>query len=589
MPSPPGVQPGEQYASVTGLIYVFNLIVGTGCLTLPAAFAAAGWALSAGGILLLAIVSYMTTTWVVECMACANAINHWRRMKQLKKVFFASSPDQLHFQHQHHQHHLQHISPPPSPSTDTTLLQSFCTLNPTTASTSPATCVTTTPMPSDGENDPVTSMTSSVGRGQVADELVNRTLENAEAEADQRSTDTSEDQEEHEEELPLISDGVIERTVGEYYAIQECIEMGQMAKLFYPKVWDKVFYLVLCIYLYGDLAIYEAAVAKSLRDIICNYRPENCSKEPVDLDPCFTDSDLTRLDMYRMCTMIFIAVMGPFVFFNLTKTKYMQILTTITRWLAMGTMIAWAIVILGEGKGDGHPTPADFTKLPQLIGVCVYSFMCHHSLPSLITPINEKKSILKLLAADYLLILLFYYLLAFTGVFAFKHLEDLYTLNFQPDPCYRDKTPGVVYGLQIFLLMFPVFTLSTNFPIIAITLRNNLKGLFLRETRRYSFFTSRCLFPLLSIIPPTLVGLITSNVEFLVGITGAYAGSVIQYVVPATLVYYARKMTLQHIGMGVKNPFSSPLQHSIFLIVICGWAILCWIFVSIYLFGEYKS
>ncbi|MPC76903.1 Transmembrane protein 104 [Portunus trituberculatus] len=128
---------------------------------------------------------------------------------------------------------------------------------------------------------------------------------------------------------------------------------------------------------------------------------------------------------------------------------------------------------------------------------------------------------------------------------------------------------------QVFLLMFPVFTLSTNFPIIAITLRNNLKSLCLRENRRYSFFTSRCLFPLLAIIPPTLVGLATSDVEILVGITGAYAGSFIQYIVPATLVYYARKMTLQHIGMGVKNPFSAPLQHSAWIVVICLWAALC--------------
>lgn len=33
------------------------------------------------------------------------------------------------------------------------------------------------------------------------------------------------------------TDGVIERTVGEYYAIQEQIEMGQMAKLFYSTGW----------------------------------------------------------------------------------------------------------------------------------------------------------------------------------------------------------------------------------------------------------------------------------------------------------------------------------------------------------------
>lgn len=77
-------------------------------------------------------------------------------------------------------------------------------------------------------------------------------------------------------------------------------------------------------------------------------------------------------------------------------------------------------------------------------------------------------------------------------------------------------------------MLFPVFTLSTNFPIIAITLRNNLKGLCLREGRRYSFFTTRCLFPILAILPPTVVGLLTSDVEILVGITGAYAGSFIQ-------------------------------------------------------------
>lgn len=61
----------------------------------------------------------------------------------------------------------------------------------------------------------------------------------------------------------------------------------------------------------------------------------------------------------------------------------------------MGIMIAWAIVLLAEKKGDGHPPTADITKLPQLFGVCVYSFMCHHSLPALITPISEKRSILK--------------------------------------------------------------------------------------------------------------------------------------------------------------------------------------------------
>jgi len=34
----------------------------------------------------------------------------------------------------------------------------------------------------------------------------------------------------------------------------------------------------------------------------------------------------------------------------------------------------------------------------------------------------------------------------------------------------------------------------------------------------------------------------TNSLEFLVGITGSYAGAGIQYIVPAALVYYARKV-----------------------------------------------
>lgn len=64
---------------------MFNLIVGTGALTLPAVFAKAGWLLGTVFIAMLAFVSYMTVTFVIETMACANAVIHWRRLQFLKR------------------------------------------------------------------------------------------------------------------------------------------------------------------------------------------------------------------------------------------------------------------------------------------------------------------------------------------------------------------------------------------------------------------------------------------------------------------------------------------------------------------------
>ena len=71
-----------QYSPITGLIYIFNLIVGTGALTLPAAFHDAGWLLSIIIIVLLAFMSYLTATFVVEAMASANALVHHRKLQR---------------------------------------------------------------------------------------------------------------------------------------------------------------------------------------------------------------------------------------------------------------------------------------------------------------------------------------------------------------------------------------------------------------------------------------------------------------------------------------------------------------------------
>lgn len=68
-----------------GLIYVFNLIVGTGALTLPAAFARAGWGLSTISLVFLAFMSFMNATFVIETMACANAVYKWKRLQAIKR------------------------------------------------------------------------------------------------------------------------------------------------------------------------------------------------------------------------------------------------------------------------------------------------------------------------------------------------------------------------------------------------------------------------------------------------------------------------------------------------------------------------
>ncbi|XP_020384544.1 transmembrane protein 104 isoform X1 [Rhincodon typus] len=487
---PDGItETGELYSPYVGLVYMFNLIVGTGALTMPQAFAVAGWGVSLALIIFLAFMSYMTTTFVIEAMAAANAHLRWKRRER------------------------QRIVDDSDPSSDSY----------------------------DEDED--------------------------------KNIIPIRDGYERSETRPILS---VQRTsMYDAFDIVERVEMGQMASMFFNKVGVNMFYICIIIYLYGDLAIYAAAVPYSLTEVVCGN--QSCSAgskvKHNDTDPCW--GSVRRIDAYRIFLTAFSLLLGPFTFFNVQKTKYLQIITSLMRWIAFIIMIILALIRIGKGTGEGHPPIANFSGIPTLFGVCVYSFMCQHSLPSLITPISKKKHMNKLVLVDYVLILAFYSLLSFTAIFCFSNLKDMYTLNFTSN-CNVINVPFIRY----FLGLFPVFTISTNFPIIAVTLRNNWKTVFHREGGMYPWLIDRIIFPLITIIPPILVAFCTHDLETLVGITGSYAGTGIQYVIPACLAYFSRKDIELVFGNDVRNKHRSPFKHIFWIFFVLVWSLSCFIFVT---------
>ncbi|VDD75393.1 unnamed protein product [Mesocestoides corti] len=309
---------------------------------------------------------------------------------------------------------------------------------------------------------------------------------------------------------------------------------------------------------------------------------------------------------------IFACSLGPFFFCNVTKTRWLQIGTTIARWVSIILMSSIAIARIIEfpevPRLDHHQLPtymsllntpvrpnppiANFAKLPSAFGVCVYSFMCHHSLPGIITPISNKRRLfVTIMLPVYLIIFACYLLLSGTAVAAFDYIHDLYTLNFVPtsDPSLR---PGWLLLLaDYFLALYPVFALSSSFPVIGTTLTNNLRSLFLLlPSARRGRLVVRWGVPFLALVPPILFSMAVNDVGELVGITGAFGGSGIMYIFPGVLVFYARKALMIKVqsltlndesvagdqpGVIVVNPYRSPFSHSLWLILVILWAISC--------------
>ncbi|KAG8221892.1 hypothetical protein J437_LFUL006710 [Ladona fulva] len=520
-----------------GLAYIFNLIVGTGALTLPAAFSRAGWLLAACVIVILAFISYVTVTFVVEAMASANAVLQRKRFQERNHAIQASG-----------------IEDDGHESEDTPLV-----------------CQGLVPLSF------LALQFFSVCSNSVTEFCL--IID---------SSDHTRDQLVHQCD------------------ITEKIEMGQMASLFLSKGGRTLFYLCIIVYLYGDLSIYCAAVAQSIADVTCSYIPEDstCNTTLPETALCWEGLQFTRKDAYRIFLGVFLTVIGPFAFFNVQKTKYLQILSSLMRWLAyiakrnvssFSVMTGYALreIIMQRNVQDVvYPPAASFTGIPALFGACVYSFMCHHSIPALVTPIADKSRLAWGFALDYIMITTFYLLLALTGVFAFfPNLHDLYTLDFwQPRGCIpRPGIPPPAIGY--FLALFPVFTLSASFPVVAVTLRGNLEALILPpkpsppapNEADVSRLARKLLVPLIAVAPPGIVAFATEDLGTLVGVTGSFAGAGVQYVLPVVLVSAARKELLR-LNNGEKVPkhrFSSPFSGKAWVAFVLVWSLACILIVSI--------
>ncbi|CAH0546275.1 unnamed protein product [Brassicogethes aeneus] len=463
----------DQYPPLVGLIYVFNIIVGTGALTLPAAFQGAGWLFSSILLILLAFVSFMTVTFVIESVALANATIQWRKIQS---------------------HKIDESEVPIDSSSE------------------------------EGDSTERTAILNSTRRKR-------------------------------------------------FFNLNSKVELGEIASLYLNKYGHMLFFLSLCIYLFGDLTIYAAASGKTIVNLSCNSENDT---EDYSLK-CWEGYNVTRMDMYRVFVFLFALLVGPFTYFNIQKTKYLQMFTITIRWCAFIIMVTMAIVKLVRDGPQGHPKLINLAEVPALAGSSVYSFMCHHSLPGLIAPISNKVNLYKKIALDFTLICSFYLLLSLTGSFAFKNLDDLYSFNF----IQSDNSNFSMKIIGFFLVSFPLFPMSTSFPIIAITLQSNLKHLVLgHSVENGNIFINRLIFPTLAVVPPVIVALCTHNLKRLVEITGTYAGVIVQYIIPAALVFYARRQCFRDFGYN-KHKYASPFRNKFWLLFIICWAIVCIIFVTV--------
>jgi len=370
-----------------------------------------------------------------------------------------------------------------------------------------------------------------------------------------------------EDGLPLKVKG--QDSLESDFEIEIKTEVGEMAKLFLGDIGYKLFYVVLILYLFGDLSIYSVTVPQSLASVTGGFWG-------------MTDEGIYYL--YLSLFGVFVAIMCQF---NFQKTKYLQICTLLFRNSAFFIMIILCLIFIAQGKGAklSEVKMFDITEFGSTWSVLIYAFMMHHSLPSIITPIENKSRVNLLIGMDLVMVFSCYALICVSSLFAFgaiknpvcvpNNIHTFIPCAIQPLLIFNFSSYNVKF-IAVFLNLFPVFTLSTNYILICMTLRNNVMKIVTWKAKTANPAIRQAIFSLIISVVPIGVGFVTRNIDLLVSVTGSYCGLGIMLIMPVLISYFSNKVLYKQYRVvnRKRSPFAHPAIYIIIIMISIGGLII---------------
>ena len=404
-----------------------------------------------------------------------------------------------------------------------------------------------------------------------------------------------------------------------FFSLSERIELNEMVEMLFKDASKEgkrskmnlavMIFLnaSLIIYLTGTMATYSALIASTFKSLI-------------------TDR-IGGVDSYYIFIAITVCIGAPLSFGNFQNTKYIQIVICAARFSVYTIMVVTTAVYFFQGdRENDNDRPKDFdtyyvnfSGISSLYGNIVFTFMTHHSLPGLLSPIRPERHIKRVLAYSLMFCCTAYIILCSFGMLAFWNapITDKDRCGDNSEPCRIMETYNLNFSsyhlkwIGYYIEGYPLLMLML-FPLVAITLRNNTREFvaFLKRSfggegdvetlsealllgpedrattlamggRRSNFSSENMIYTASAILPAVAVATAFENVQDITHYTGAFAGLMVMFVTPSVLLLRARnvlrKERIVDDDFELKSPFHS--DYWVYFVLLVAFA--CFTFTTV--------
>lgn len=341
------------------------------------------------------------------------------------------------------------------------------------------------------------------------------------------------------------------------------LEINELCEIFLGKRGKLLFTLLIVVYMTGSLWSYGTVFA-------------NAFKTTLQLG---TNS-------YYFFLAVFSAVVVPASLLEFSEQVTVQVVLSIFRVVMVLAMVITTMMAASSGSNDFHldesaPSPSvlervEWQNLYMLTPIAAYSYIFHHSVPSLEYPVADKLSCVRLFATAVSIAMLLYILVgAAVSAYFGDYTQTSSNLNWSVYAGHNGSSPaGRV--VAFFVVLFPALDVASAFPLNAYTLGNTvMTTVFAEEIKSHSHTASHLRQKLLfcrgaAAVLPLLGAAIEHDLSVVTRYTGL-AAFLLAFVFPPVLAYYSR-LRMQELNIEDKSIHSTILTSTPFqaLLLISG-------------------
>ncbi|KAL4470121.1 hypothetical protein ABPG72_016658 [Tetrahymena utriculariae] len=322
----------------------------------------------------------------------------------------------------------------------------------------------------------------------------------------------------------------------ESFLLQEPIEYSQMGLEIYGKIGQGITATGLVVYLIGVLSSKTIMIGNIL------------SKTFKDVS--FLNSTYPWMISFLACSIIF-------SFSNVQKTKTLQNVIVVVRFLTIAALLIGSFQVAGKTSfhnlNENH-IYFDFNNFSSFFSDLQFALLMHHAIPSMFYSIENQKNIKKVSCAAFGIGSLSIVLLSIFGVMAFGKCLDAEKGHDNSECAGQGYATGSSYFNSYFqgigdadwafyISSFYIFLNVAAFPVLIITCRNNLMKFLAKDkipAINYKITKWTVAFTLLIAIPIFAISLTVKNIQIVLDWVSGIFGSMLINLFPSSFVIYAR-------------------------------------------------